>query len=181
MKFIKYLDFAIAKKCNLLLSPNIDKITKTISWVPLSIFGWFFVVLLVSLMDSSRGTKVFMVATIAIALHFIVSEGLFKIGGRKIGIFRQRPYVAHPQEITPIGGKFSDSSFPSSHVASTAAILAVLSIFYPGFLIYALVIVLIVGFARLHNGMHYPTDILAGTMLGIIYAVTAFMLVKNIL
>jgi len=66
-------------------------------------------------------------------------------------------------------------------VASTAAILAVLSIFYPGFLIYALVIVLIVGFARLHNGMHYPTDILAGTMLGIIYAVTAFMLVKNIL
>jgi len=175
------LDFIITKKCNSFLSPAIDPVTKVISWVPLSVFGWFFLVLAVAMLDERNGMKIFSVAAVAIIFHFVISEGILKMGGKKLGLFRQRPYVAHPGEIRPIGGKFSDSSFPSSHVASTAAILAVLSIFYPGFLIYALVIVLIVGFARLHNGMHYPTDILAGTMLGIIYAITAFMLVKNIL
>lgn len=177
MKFIKYLDFVIVKKCNLLLSPDIDQITKIVSWVPLSVFGWFFAMLAVAMLDERNGMKIFSVAAVAIIFHFVISEGVLKMGGKKLGLFRQRPYVAHPQEITPIGGKFSDSSFPSSHVASTTAILAVLSIFYPGFAVYALLIILIVGFARLHNGMHYPTDILAGIILGIIYAVAAAMLV----
>lgn len=175
------LDFVITKKCNSFLNPTINQATKIISWVPLSILGWFTVVLFVSLLDKQQGVFVFASAAVATILHFVISEGIFKIGGKKLGIFRRRPYVAHPDEIMPIGGKFSDSSFPSSHVASSVAILAVLSIFYPGFAAYALLVVLIVGFARLHNGMHYPSDILAGISLGIIYVVMAVMLVKNIL
>lgn len=181
MKAIKYFDFETAKKCNSFLSPNIDPITKVISWVPLSVFGWFIFVLVVSLLDERQGLLVFASAAVATTLHFIISEGIFKIGGKKLGIFRRRPYVAHPEEIKPIGGKFSDSSFPSSHVASTVAILGVLSFFYPGFVPYALAVVLVVGFARLHNGMHYPSDILAGIVLGIIYAATSIVIIKNIL
>lgn len=178
MNSSKSFDFIVTKKCNSFLSPAIDPITKAISWVPLSVFGSFFLVLAISLLDEKNGVKLFSVTAVAIILHFVISEGILKIGGKKIGLFRQRPYVAHPEEIKPIGGKFSDSSFPSSHVASTVAILSTLVFFYPSFIILAILIALIVGFARLHNGMHYPSDIIAGIILGIVYASVALFLMN---
>ncbi len=33
--------------------------------------------------------------------------------------------------------------------------------------------------SRLHNGMHYPTDILGGIVLGLIYGVIAIILSKK--
>lgn len=125
--------------------------------------------------------KIFITASIAIAIHFFWGEGVLKIGGKTVGFYRKRPYVAHPKDIVAIGGKFSDSSFPSSHVASTVSISAVLVTFYPAFIFAALVIVVIVSFARLHNGMHYFSDVVAGIFLGIIYAAIAISITGKIL
>ena len=83
---------------------------------------------------------------------------------------RVRPYLAHPGEIVPIGHRFEDSSFPSSHAASTAAIVAVLGHAYRHLAGAAAAMVALMAFARVHNGMHYPTDVLAGSVLGALYA-----------
>ncbi|HCB51179.1 TPA: hypothetical protein DEP21_01155 [Patescibacteria group bacterium] len=59
-------------------------------------------------------------------LFFLINEIGFKhIVTDYIGI-RPRPYVAHPDSITPIGKQFSDSSFPSSHMASTLLMMTLL-------------------------------------------------------
>lgn len=163
------------------MSPTIDPITRVISWVPLSVFGWSFAVLVVAFLDRENGVELFVAAAIATVMHFIVSEGVFKMGGSKIGFMRRRPYVAYPHDIKPIGSKFSDSSFPSSHVSSTVAILTTLSFFYPGFALFAVLLTVIIGFSRLHNGMHYPSDILAGVILGVIYALIALFITKIII
>jgi len=75
--------------------------------------------------------------------------------------FKERPYVAHTESITSIGTSFADTSFPSNHMASTLTMLTVIVFFIPGVWPFALVFALMMAFSRMHNGMHYPSDVLA--------------------
>lgn len=34
-------------------------------------------------------------------------------------------------------------------------------------------------FARIHNGMHYPSDVVAGAVLGILYGLAGIRIVNN--
>lgn len=118
----------------------------------------------------------FLVAILLVALlHFGITEGIFK---HAFFFKRKRPYVAYPQKIKPVGRQFSDSSFPSSHMATTVAMLFVIVSFYPSLLIASVMLVLFMAFARLHNGMHYPSDLLAGTLLGLVYGAMAMYFVR---
>lgn len=108
-------------------------------------------------------------------MSFIFAAGLFylvaEVGGKSILVheigIRPRPYVAHVEIITPIGKKYSDSSFPSSHVTLTVALITVLILLFPAVRPYAILYALLMAWSRIHNGMHYPSDVLVGAMLGI--------------
>jgi membrane-associated phospholipid phosphatase len=65
-------------------------------------------------------------------------------------------------------------------MASLVGGLVVLTYFYRSALPFAIVSVLIVGWSRLRNGMHYPSDILAGIMLGFLYGYLALEILKII-
>lgn len=112
------------------------------------------------------------------ALHFAITEGILKHALTRFLPKRKRPYAAYPEKIRAVGRKFSDSSFPSSHMATTAAMLVVIVSFYPSLFLVAVILILVMAFSRLHNGMHYPTDILAGVMLGLAYGAIAMYIVN---
>lgn len=78
---------------------------------------------------------------------------------------RLRPYIAYKDLITPIGNHLSDSSFPSSHMAGTLMILTILIRLIPTSRPIAIIIALLMAFSRIHNGMHYTTDVVAGIIL----------------
>jgi undecaprenyl-diphosphatase len=110
-----------------------------------------------------------------ILLSFVFAAGLFylvaEIGFKtvlvnEIGI-RPRPYVVHAEIIKPIGKLYSDSSFPSSHITLTVAMITVLIILFPAMRPYAILYALLMAWSRMYNGMHYPSDVLAGAILGI--------------
>jgi undecaprenyl-diphosphatase len=113
-------------------------------------------------------------------LHFGITEGLIKHFLIRFFPKRKRPYIKFPKLIRPIGKKFSDSSFPSSHMTTTVGMLVAIVFFYPSLLIPAVLLVLIMAFSRLHNGMHYPSDIVAGTLLGFVYGLVAIFLTNRI-
>lgn len=94
--------------------------------------------------------------------------------------FRERPYVAHTGSILPIGTSFADTSFPSDHMASTVAMLTVLLFFIPGARPFAVVFAMLMAFSRMHNGMHYPSDVAAAAILGILYGIMGIWIAKKI-
>lgn len=111
--------------------------------------------------------KIILSFVLAAGLAYFIAEVGFKTAlVHETGI-RPRPYVAHATEISPIGRQYSDSSFPSTHMMLTLAMITVLIILFPTLRPYAILYALIMARSRMHNGMHYPSDVLAWSLVGI--------------
>ena len=63
-------------------------------------------------------------------------------------------------------------------MASLTGGLVVLTYFYRQVLPFAIIAIIIMGWSRLRNGMHYPSDILAGIALGILYGYLTLAILK---
>lgn len=87
--------------------------------------------------------------------------------GLKYMVDRERPYKRYPDKIVP-RDKESSPSFPSAHTATAFALATSLSIKYPKWYVIApsALWATSVGFARMNQGVHYPSDILAGAAIG---------------
>jgi len=86
--------------------------------------------------------------------------------GLKHTIRRERPYNTYTDIICR--DEVQSSSFPSGHTSAAFSVATALSITYPKWYIIAPSFLWAggVGFARMYEGVHYPTDILCGAALG---------------
>lgn len=93
---------------------------------------------------------------------------------------RQRPYVTL-ETLKIIIPRPSDFSFPSGHsAASFAAAASFYRLLPQKFGIPAIVLAALIAFSRLYVGVHYPTDVLAGALMGIALSYFAQYLVETI-
>ncbi|MFA5992395.1 MAG: phosphatase PAP2 family protein [Candidatus Pacearchaeota archaeon] len=157
----------------------LNKITLILNYIPFLVALVFIIIIFVYSYDPAN-LKVFLASLIiVICFHFLISELIFKkVVVSFIGI-RKRPYLSY-SSIKGIGKKFSDSSFPSSHMSAITGILFIVSYFYPLTIIFSIIFLLFMAFSRIHNGMHYPSDVLAGFILGLFYGVMGLSLVNLI-
>lgn len=81
----------------------------------------------------------------------------------------ERPRPCHELlNVHLLVGCGSGFSFPSSHAANSFAAAVVLSFFYPRWTWAFLLFAASVAFSRVYVGVHYPSDVLAGAVVGII-------------
>ena len=91
---------------------------------------------------------------------------------------RPRPFVTFTdlQIIIPTPSEFS---FPSGHTSSSFAAAAVFYRHLPKKLgLPAVILAGLIGFSRLYVGVHYPTDVIAGVLMGILLSYLAEFLVN---
>jgi undecaprenyl-diphosphatase len=108
----------------------------------------------------------------------------------KQGVHRARPFVTLPEarlfgvvgqgyiapEINADGvdmaaKKGNHNSMPSAHSANWFAAMMTLFLFYRRSLWFMLPLAMGVAFSRIYNGVHYPSDVLAGAIIGAGWAV----------
>src|SRR5690242_15165173 len=84
---------------------------------------------------------------------------------------RPRPFVAHPQ-IHPLYVVHS-SSFPAGHAATAFAGATLLAFLAPRLAPAFVALAALIAWSRVYDGVHYPSDVLAGAVLGALVGVAA--------
>lgn len=103
----------------------------------------------------------------------VVSGSLSQILKRTVN--RIRPFlILNNLNIKKIG--IDDYSFPSGHTCAAFTLAVMILMFSPMWGIFALILALGVGVSRIYLGVHFPTDVMAGMMLGTLVSVSTYLI-----
>lgn len=141
-----------------LSNPILDILLGTITHIG-SVFFWVFV-LFAALFKKEKKLYVPMFFAFLINIIFITIL--------KDVIGRPRPYEVL-EGINTLDTE-NTGSFPSGHSSNIFLGATLLADIYKKFVVPLYVLALIVAFSRIYVGMHYPTDVLAGAVEGLILA-----------
>lgn len=133
------------------------------------------IVLAIMFLVIGKTRKVGVTSVLALVITFVVVNL-----GIKNMVARTRPYEV-VEGLINLVDKQKDFSFPSGHAAHAFAVGVVILILMPrkvGVPIF--VIAILMAYSRLYIGVHYPTDVIAGILLGTAIALISIFIVNKI-
>ncbi len=118
------------------------------------------------------------IAAVPAVMHMIIvgllGTAIYKyIKGKTL---RPRPFNVHPSIICS-SQPLDQFSFPSGHTLHAVAFSIVAVAYFPALAWLVVPFTLLVGLSRPILGLHYPTDVLAGALIGSLLAALSFYLV----
>lgn len=179
---LQQIDVQILKTINGWHTPWADalmwRVSGTLLWIPL--YAYFVYRLIQKF--KKRSVYILLVAALLVASTDQTANLIKKSQGRL------RP--SHQQELAPDlhlvndyrGGKFS---FPSGHAINTMGVAVFLTLLLGGTFPFMrwlpLAWSLLVGFSRIYLGVHFPSDVLAGFILGAFWGWLCYHLARKFL
>ena len=156
-----------------------DPIVKVITHLGDKGAFWILLTLALLIYPNRRTRRLGVFCGCAMAIGLIVTNLIIKNW-----VARVRPYdIDHPlfKDLVLIVGAEHDYSFPSGHTTNSLACAWVLFRKAPKkWGVAALVLAILISLSRLYVGIHYPTDVMAGAVIGIGSACVALWLVPKL-
>ncbi|HEY7565579.1 MAG TPA: phosphatase PAP2 family protein [Acidimicrobiia bacterium] len=140
-------------------SPVMDRVMPALSQAASYSKIWIAIAAVMSLGGGKKGRRTAMVGLAAVAITSFLANLVAK------SLFRRR----RPTDQVPEARRLrtpGSSSMPSGHTASAAAFTRVVGAAYPRLRIPLDALAAAIGFSRVYTGVHHPTDVLAGWLLG---------------
>jgi undecaprenyl-diphosphatase len=105
-----------------------------------------------------------------LALLYAIQSGI--LYGLKFLIQRQRPlyFLEMASKLSKGPGEILDPSFPSGHALYAFMMATLLGHWFPRYRIIFFLLAGFIGWTRIYLGVHYPTDVIVGGLLG--YGIT---------
>ncbi len=155
-------DFKMLRQINLHRNKNLDNAFINLSHTALPVSAAYPLAMLgIGIAKKDKNIKHMAIeAGVGIGSTMVVTAAM------KYSFKRNRPFVSHPELqnlATP-----ADPSFPSGHSSSVFATATMMSLQCKKWYIVvpAYAYASLVAYSRLHMGVHYPTDVLVGSVLG---------------
>lgn len=159
MDFLMNIDHSIFYFFNHTLSnPVLDQVIEFFYAIPGRILIYLIPAILLFL-----GTKRLKFSMLTLLAAFGVTSGVYKT--IKYAVQRPRPFHVL-QDVNLVLGEHSGYSFPSGHSSTSFCIATVVAMRYPGLRYPAFIAASLVALSRPYVGVHYPSDILVGGILG---------------
>ena len=118
-----------------------------------------------------RAAVIMLISTVAVLL---VGELLLKNTVCRIRPCNVRPYIDIPVK------RPTSYSFPSGHSSTSFACASAIFIHRRTLGIFALMLAFLIAFSRMYNYVHFPSDVLAGALLGILFTAIAVAVAKAV-
>ena len=107
-------------------------------------------------------------------LLYAIQSGV--LYGLKFLIYRTRPFfiLEMASKLSKGPGEILDPSFPSGHACYSFMMATLLASWFPRYRVIFFIIAGFIGWTRIYLGLHFPTDVIAGALLG--YGITKLLL-----
>ena len=164
MEFLYSLDLTVFYFFNHTISTGfLDKFFSTIT----SVNNWYIAYLILLGIAFFKGGTRGKIAVLTLILLIVVTD---QTGYRLLKEFfeRIRPCNALPDVITPVGCP-GGYSFPSNHALNNFAAAVFLLRIFPKYKWIFLITATLVSISRVYLGVHYPSDVLGGAVIGSLF------------
>ena len=134
-------------------------------WIVIGIILLFF-------RRTRRAAVVMLIATVGVLLF---GELLLKNTVCRVRPCNVRTYIEIPVP------RPTSYSFPSGHSSTSFACATAIFMYRKRLGIYAMILAFFIAFSRMYNYVHFPSDVLAGSLLGILFALITYGIAKRLM
>src|SRR5215510_10142685 len=146
------------------LNPVFDRLLPFITDARNFILPFVVAAIVIVWVGRTRGLRFLLLAVVSVVIADAIGTHIFKHS-----FLRVRPCIGLA-DVRLLVGCTNRPSFPSNHAINASVLATLATLYMPRLWLPATALACLVGYSRVYVGVHYPLDVLAGSVLGIVVA-----------